>query len=86
MKFTDKSQIEDFLAVVRECKGDVILSSIYGDRYNLKSSLSPYLAVAALLGEHGDELELWCMDRNDEALFMKFFNEHPDVQSSFVCP
>ena len=49
------------------CTGDVILTSEYGDKYNLKSTLSQYIAIAALLGQHGEELELWCSNREDEA-------------------
>ena len=43
MKFTDANQIKDFLDTVNQCEGDVILTSIYGDRYNLKSLLTQQL-------------------------------------------
>ena len=54
-------------------------TSIYGDRYTLKSQLNQYVAIAALLNEHGDELELWCTDKSDEAKFMQMFRENPDM-------
>ena len=76
MKFTDVNQIKDFLNTANQCEGDVILTSIYGDRYNLKSLLTQYLAVAALLGEHGNELELFCSNRADEAKFVKFLQSN----------
>lgn len=50
-----------------------------GDRYNLKSLLTQYLAVAALLREHGNELELFCSNRADEAKFVKFLQQHQEV-------
>jgi hypothetical protein len=31
-----------------------------------------------LLGNHGDDLELFC-DKDDEHLFYEFFNENPGV-------
>ncbi len=79
MKFTDANQIKDFLDTANQCEGDVILTSIYGDRYNLKSLLTQYLAVAALLGDHGDELELFCSNRADEAKFVRFLRQHQEV-------
>lgn len=79
MKLTKISQVEDFLAVVNTCKGDVTLTSPYGDKYNMKSLLTQYVAIGALLGERGDELELFCSLKEDEAKFLKFFNENPEV-------
>ena len=48
--------------------------------FNLKSKLSQYIAIAALLGQHGDELELFCSDSSDEGKFMHFLMENPGVQ------
>ena len=79
MKIKNIDNVETFLEVVNECKGGVTLISIYGDKYNLKSTLTQYVAVAALLGDHGEELELWCTDKEDEKKFLKMFNEHPDM-------
>lgn len=79
MKLTKISQVEDFLAAVNACKGSVTLTSIYGDKYNLKSLLTQYVAIGALLGEKGDELELFCSLPEDEAMFIKFFREHPET-------
>lgn len=79
MKLTKISQVEDFLTIVNTCKGDVTLTSPYGDKYNMKSLLTQYVAIGALLGERGDELELFCSSKEDEAKFLKFFNENPEV-------
>lgn len=56
MKIKNVKDVNVFLGVVNECTGDVILTSEYGDKYNLKSTLSQYIAIAALLGQHGEEL------------------------------
>lgn len=45
----------------------------------MKSTLSRYVAIAAMINEHGSELELFCVDKNDEGLFYDFFAEHPDT-------
>ncbi len=79
MKLTKISQIEDFLEAVNKAKDNVWLTSIYGDKYNLKSLLTQYVAIGALLGDKGDELELFCDRKEDEGLFLKFFYEHPEV-------
>ena len=79
MKIKNIKNVETFLAVVNECKGDVTSTSVYGDKYNLKSALTQYVAVTALVGDHGEELELWCTDKDDEKKFLKMFNEHPDM-------
>lgn len=79
MKIKNIKNVETFLAVVNECKGDVTLTSVYGDKYNLKSALTQYVAVAALVGDHGEELELWCTDKDDEKKLLKMFNEHPEM-------
>ena len=79
MKLTKISQVNDFLTAVNAAKGDVWLMSIYGDKYNLKSLLTQYIAIGALLGDKGDELELFCDRKEDEALFLQFFFEHPEI-------
>ena len=33
------------------------------------------LGICRLCGEHGDEYEVFCMDRGDEGILMKFFRE-----------
>ncbi|MFR7475806.1 polya polymerase [Frisingicoccus sp.] len=78
MRIKNIQDAETFLSVVDACKGNVTLKSQYGDVYNLKSKLAQYVAIAALVGEHGDELELWCSEKEDEAKFLRMFEEHPE--------
>lgn len=79
MKIKNIKDVKTFMSVVNQCKGDVTMTSIYGDKYNLKSELNHYVAIAALIGERGDELELWCTNKADEAKFMKMFHENPEL-------
>lgn len=79
MQLQKISQVQLFLDTVNSCEGDVWLTSSYGDRYNLKSLLTQYVAISALLGDQGDQLELWCSNKDDEAKFLKLFNEHPEI-------
>lgn len=79
MKIKNITNVETFLEVVNQCEGDVTLTSIYGDKFNLKSTLTQYVAVAALVGEHGEELELWCSNKNDEAKFLRMFHDNPNM-------
>lgn len=80
MKLNNIKEVEGFLEVVKQCKGEVYLRSPMCDIYNLKSALSQYVAIGALLGEHGDELELFCEDRSDEPLFFKYFADCPETR------
>lgn len=79
MKIKNITDVETFLEVVNQCEGDVTLTSIYGDKFNLKSTLTQYVAVASLVGEHGEELELWCSNKNDEAKFLRMFYDNPNM-------
>ena len=79
MRLKNSKEIKAFKEAIAKCKGDVWLETPMGDRYNLKSLLTQYIAVAALLGEHGDELELFCSNRADEAKFVKFLQQHQEV-------
>lgn len=79
MRLNNVGEINDFLEVVQSCKGEVWLESNYGDRYSLRSKMIRYLAIAELIGENADELELFCADPNDEVKFFEFFERNPDV-------
>ena len=50
-----------------------------GNIFNLKSVISHYIALGRLLEEHGDLLELFCDNKDDEVHFRKFFKDNPDV-------
>ena len=79
MKLKNEIEINDFLNAVNRAKRSVYLVSVEGDRYNLKSTLSRYVAIAELIKDYGTELELFCDDRNDEKYFFGFFLNHPEV-------
>lgn len=79
MVLKNKIEITDFLTAVKNSKGDVWLESKQGDKYNLKSTLSRYVAIGALLADHGNELELFCSNAVDEGLFYNFFEKYPDT-------
>lgn len=66
------------MSLVASCDRGVYLTSQYGDKYNLKSKLTQYLAVAQLLNEDND-LELWCNNKADEVKFLHCFIENPDT-------
>ena len=79
MRLTNNVQISDFLDTIARTRSNIYLRSTQGDCYNLKSTLARYVAIAQLLSEHGDELELFCDDKQDELLFFEFFEDHPET-------
>lgn len=79
MKIKNISEVRGFLEAVDKCHGQVYLQSLDGNRYNLKSKLSQYTAIGVLLSNHGEDLELFCEDRDDNINFFKFFKDYPEV-------
>jgi len=68
--------LEAFRAAVAQCKGDVILRKNDGsEEFNMKSTLSSFIAWGKLADIHGDEYEVFCMNHNDEANLLKYFFE-----------
>ena len=66
--------IENLIADVNRCRGDVILRSGDGrEEFNLKSVLSRYIAIGELCKEHGDEYEMFCMDHDDVSKMLHFY-------------
>ena len=59
MRLRSEADVQEFLKVVESCEGGVYLQSPEGDIFNLKSSLSRYIAVGQLIEEQGDDLELF---------------------------
>ena len=70
MRLRSEADIQEFLDTVASCEGDVYLKSPEGDIFNLKSSLSRYIAVGRLIEEEGDSLELFASRREDRARLM----------------
>ncbi len=75
MKLTNVKDVKKFIDTVNSCEHDVYLKSLEGDVFNLKSSLSQYIAVGRLLEESGDSLELFAQTREDEARLMAMLGE-----------
>ena len=80
MKIHNVPQLNDFLAAVHRCSGPVWLESRNGDRFDLKSIFSQYIALDQLLCERKDFLELVCPYPDDEKNFKEFFEKFPEVQ------
>ena len=79
MKIKKEIELADFLKAIAQAHGAVWLTSIEGDQYNLKSTLSRYVALGALISERSNDLELFCQLPEDEPLFLQFFAEHPET-------
>ncbi len=78
MKLTNVTDVQKFIQTVNSCENDVYLKSLEGDVFNLKSSLSQYIAIGRLLEENGDTLELFAQTREDEARLIALLNELND--------
>ena len=76
MQIKTLADVEEFKKAINECKGDVWLESIYGDKYNLKSALTQYVAIADLMRDNKGELELFAQLQEDEAKLVDFFAKH----------
>ena len=79
MRLSNIEEINAFLDTANSCEGHVWLETTEGDRFNLKSKFSQYVAMAALLGENGEDLELFCQLPEDRSKFFKYFKEYPGV-------
>ena len=75
MKLNNITDVQKFTAAINACKNDVYLRSQEGDQFNLKSSLSQYIAIGRLLEESGDSLELFAQTREDEAILLKMIGQ-----------
>ena len=66
MKIQNITNVENFFKVIDECKGKVELVSSEGDRLNLKSQLTQYVALAEIFsGGYIRELELVAYEKED---------------------
>lgn len=73
MKIMNISNVDDFFKVVDSCEGKVELVSKEGDRLNLKSTLTQYVALAKIFSNgYIRELELVVHEANDVKKFMEF--------------
>ena len=73
MKIMNVSNVDGFFKVVDSCEGKVELVSKEGDRLNLKSTLTQYVALAKVFSNgYIRELELVVHEANDVKKFMEF--------------
>ena len=75
MKLTNVKDVQKFIEVVNSCTNGVFLKSLEGDVFNLKSSMSQYIAIGRLLEESGDSLELFAESKEDESRLLQFLHE-----------
>lgn len=76
MLLKNAKDIDSLITAVNKCHGDVVLRSVDGnEEFNLKSALSQYMGISRLCEEHGDEYEIFCMDRRDERYMLAFFHD-----------
>ncbi len=75
MRLTNMKDVKKFIDAVNACEHDVYLKSLEGDVFNLKSSLSQYIAIGRLIEESGDSLELFADSREDEARLLQMLNQ-----------
>ena len=74
MKLKNINDVNAFTKVIDECVGDVWLESIYGDKYQLKSKLSQYVAIGALLKDENESLELFAATQEDRMRLVAFIS------------
>ncbi len=74
MKIYNIDDVEKFLGIIKQCKGSVELVSKQGDRLNLKSELTKYLALSKLFNDNTfiNEMELIASDPEDVKLLMDY--------------
>ena len=73
MKLLNLTDIDGFFKLVDSCDGDVYIVSPHGDKFNLKSSLTKYIAFANILSNAVvEELELEVTNPSDGQKFINF--------------
>ena len=77
MKIYNVENPEKFLEVIKQCKGTVELISQEGDRLNLKSELTKYLAISKLFADNTliNNMELVVSDPDDVKFLMQYMME-----------
>ena len=76
MLLKNVKDVDKLIEAVNHCRDDVILRSVDGrEEFNLKSTLSRYMAIGELCKDHGDRYEVFCMSRADEGYMLTFFHQ-----------
>lgn len=79
MKLNNIDDLKAFQKIIDECEGEVWLESKFGDKYNLKSTLSQYVAIGELIAQRGEDLELFASSKNDTNKLIEFLSKHKDL-------
>lgn len=74
MKLRTENDIESFKQAIGKCSNSVWLESVHGEKYDLKSTMSQYLGIAALLQDENEELELFANNTRDQYILMDFLD------------
>ena len=74
MKFRHISDIDGFFNAVGQCKGRVELVTDEGDRLNLKSKLTQYLAMAKVFSQGNaiPEMDIIASEKEDMERLLEF--------------
>lgn len=77
MKIYNIDNPQKFLDIIKQCKGEVELVSKQGDRLNLKSELTKYIAITQLFTDNSmiNEMELVASEPEDVMLLMNYMME-----------
>ena len=73
MKLHNIAEVEAFQKALDQCQHDVFLTDAEGNKLNLKSKMSQYVAIGELLSQRGEYMELFATTREDEAILLGFF-------------
>ena len=68
---------EKFLDMIKQCKGSVELVSKQGDRLNLKSELTKYIAISKLISDNTfiNDMELVASEPDDITFLLQYMME-----------
>lgn len=72
MKLRTITDVEAFRTAINFCTGSVWLESAMGDKFDLKSIFSQYIAIGRLLEDHNEELEIFASETKDRAVLVNF--------------
>lgn len=73
MKIKNITNVSKFFEVIESCKGTVELVTNEGDRLNLKSKLSQYIALANMFSEAKiDDIELVIHEPEDAHILLEY--------------
>ena len=78
MRLRNITDVEKFRATIDSCAGSVWLESAMGDKFDLKSMFSQYIAIGRLLEDHNEELEIFANLPEDGAKILAFLKGKED--------